>query len=221
MARARNSFERLAADAAERLDAARVAGEQLALLPDEPGRTAVEASGRGGKTGGRPKGALGKGSSQLRRWLADRGYRMPEDVLAEMAGLASGQSVMLTAMARADQVLTWAHGKADGEGLGGAAPGPEQRVALFTQLYAVMLRATEALLPYGTPKAAPDVAIQQNVQIVLPPLPARGEMGRDVTPVAARIGGRMVPADVALEIQQNQGLGDTENDADRTESRTE
>lgn len=198
MAKARNSFERLAEEARKRLDAAREVGEQLALLPDEAGRTPGEV---GTGSPGRPKGALGKGSSQMRRWLADRGYRMPEEVLAEMAGLASGEGAMLTAMREADQVLAWAYGdQTDDEGEP-MLPSPSQRVAMFSQLYALRLRAVEALLPYGTPKATPDVAVQQNVQIVVPSAPAQA---RDVTPRPARIGGRMVPADVAHEIEQNQ-----------------
>ncbi|GGH36224.1 hypothetical protein SAMN05444007_108238 [Cribrihabitans marinus] len=195
MAKVRNSFERLAGEAAERLDAARQAGEQLALLADEPGRTPVEA---GSGNVGRPKGALGKGSSQLRKWLAERGYRMPEDVLAEIAGLASGQDAMLTAMAKADQVLTWAYG-----GQGDKVAQPEQRISMFMQIYAAQLRAADALLPYGTPKASPDTVVQQSVTVNVPAAPAQA---RDVTPQSPRISGRMVPADVAHEIEQKQDV---------------
>lgn len=215
MAKARNSFDRLAKEATERLDQARATGEQLALLPDEPGRTAVEV---GTGSPGRPKGAMGKGSSQLRRWLADRGYRLPEDVLVEMAGLASSESAMLTAMREADQVLTWAYANA----AGGVAPGPEQRLAMFQQRYAILLRAAEALLPYGTPKAAPDVAVQQNVQIVVPQAPAP-ERYRDheQPPRSPRIVGRMVPADVAAEIEQKQDVSGSRDDASDGSDRTE
>lgn len=215
MAKARNSFERLATAAAERLDAARAAGEQLALLPDEIGRTAVEAGT--GKVG-RPKGALGKGSSQMRRWLADRGYRMPEDVLAEMAGLASGENAMLTAMRHADQVLTWAYGEA----AGGKAPGPAERLSMFAQLYAAQLRAADALLPFGAAKAAPDTVVQQSVTVNVPAGPVDpAAVARDVSPKPARIGGRMVPADVAHEIEQNQDVSGSPDPHSDSESRTE
>lgn len=214
MAKARNSFDRLASDAAKRLDAARAAGEQLSFLADEAGRTPVEV---GSGKPGRPKGAAGKGSSQLRRFLAERGYRMPEDVLAEIAGLASGQDAMLTAMTKADQVLTWAYGDVELDDGKRPAPSPEARVSMFMQLYAAQLRALDALMPYGTPKASPDVAVQQNVQVIMPAAPAdRAGSARDVTPAMPRIGGRMVPADVAFENEQKQGvsLGDGDRPSD-------
>lgn len=214
MAKARNSFDRLAAQAAERLDAARAAGEQLALLPDEAGRTAIEAGT--GKVG-RPKGALGKGSSQMRRWLADRGYRMPEDVLAEMAGLASGDSAMLTAMRHADQVLTWAYCDAPG----GDAPGPGERLSMFAQLYAAQLRAADALMPFGAAKAAPDTVVQQSVTVNMPAAPSDPAVAaRDVSHRPARIDGRMVPADVAHEIEQKQDVSVSPDPRSDRESRT-
>lgn len=211
MAKARNSFERLAGEARKRLDAARDAGEQLSFLADEAGRTAVEVGT--GATTGRPKGAMSKGSSQMRKWLADRGYRMPEDVLAEMAGLASGEDAMLTAMRHADLVLTWAYG----DSAGGDVASPEQRLSMFAQLYAAQLRAADALMPYGVAKAAPDVAVQQNVQVVMPAQPDRA---RDVTPQQPQIRGRMVPADVAHKSEQKQTVSVFENDGSDGESRT-
>ncbi|GHF33196.1 hypothetical protein [Seohaeicola zhoushanensis] len=212
MAEARNSFQTLAAEAAKRLDQARQNSEQLSFLADEAGRTPDEV---GTGKPGRPKGALGKGSSQLREWLAARGYRMPEDVLAEMAGLASGETAMLTAMREADELLTWAFADAKDSDGGRPAPTPLQRLSMFSQLYAMKLRAAEALLPYGTPKASPDVSVQQNVQIVMPSQPSRqdpGRSARDVTPKPARIAGRMMPADVAHEIKQNQQVSEDESE---------
>lgn len=211
MAKPRNSAEVLAQQAAERLDAARATGEQLALLVDEDGRTPVEVGS--GKVG-RPKGAKNKGSNQMRDWLASKGYRMPEDVLAEMAGLASSEGAILTAMRHADQVLTWAYVGA----AGGAAPKPEQRVAMFMQLYAAQLRAADALLPYGAPKATPDVVHQTAVQIITPAAPSEP---RDVTPSRPRISGRMVPADVAYEVEQKQEVSRYVAAKSDDESRTE
>lgn len=192
----------MAADAARRLDAARDAGEQLSFLPDEPGRTpaevAADEAGAPAK-GGRPKGALGKGSSQLRDWLAARGFRMPEAQLAEIAGLASSEGAMITAMRDAERLLTWAYADADGLG---KVPSPEQRLSTFLQLYAMQLRAADALLPYGTPKASPDVQVNQAVQLVI-----QGGAGpRDVTRSVPGSRPAMVPADVAWEIEQNQAV---------------
>jgi len=211
MAKPRNSAERLAAEAAERLDTARAMGEQLSMLVDEDGRTAVEAGS--GKVG-RPKGAKNKGSNQMRDWLAAKGYRMPEDVLAEMAGLASTDGAILTAMRHADQVLTWAFAGA----AGGDAPGPAERVSMFMQLYAAQLRAADALLPYGAPKATPDVVTQTAIQIVTP---APRPEPRDVTPQPSRMRSRMVPQDVAWENEQKQEVSNPENAKSDDESRTE
>ncbi len=211
MAKPRNSLERMAQDAAARLDKVRAAGEQLAFLPDEPGRTPQEAGDGAPGKGGRPKGALGKGSSQLRDWLAARGYRMPEDQLAELAGLASSEGAMLTAMRDAERVLSWAFdGERDKDG-NPRTPGASDRLAMFQTLYAMQLRAAEALLPYGTPKAAPEVQSTQQAVLVLPQgAPDRGDQARDVTPkqVARRPG--LMPADVAHEMQRNQAVSDAD-----------
>lgn len=221
MAKPRNSFEAMAADAAQRLDQVRASGEQLALMPDEVGRGAVEA---GTGKPGRPRGAMGKGSSQLRRWLAERGMRMPEDQLAEIAGLASSEGAMLHAMAQAEQVMAWAYDGAEAAVGQAEAPGPapEQRLALFMQLYAMHLRAAEALLPYGTPKAAPEGDKTPVVQINMPgtAAPDPGAAARDVSPGAAP-GHRMVPADVRHEMQQDQGLSAADADHSDAETRTD
>ena len=79
-----NSLEKMAGEAAVRLDKARAAGQQLTFLPDEtPEQTGTVETRRAG----RPPGAQNKGSSELRKYLAAQGCRQPEDVLAEMAGL--------------------------------------------------------------------------------------------------------------------------------------
>ncbi|AZB54448.1 hypothetical protein EBL89_03590 [Cereibacter sphaeroides] len=198
MAKAKNQFERTAAEAAARIDQARAAGEQLELLPPEPDTaqmlTEAEGTGRG----------KGKATSQLRAFLARKGLRMPEDVLAEMAGLASSDDAFVVAMKRTEQVLVWAHGHDRGSG--------KERLALFMQIYAAQLRALDALLPYGLAKVTPDMNVQQAVQVVVMPggsAPAdRAAQARDVSPQARR----MAPPPMPGQIEQNQqvtgsGLG--------------
>ncbi len=213
MAKARNSFEAMAQKAAERIDQARQLGQQLNFLGDEDGAPPVDTIER---KAGRPKGAKSKGSNQMRDWLAANGYRMPEDVLAHMAGLAASDDAMVAAMEAAERVLTWAFADQPGN----ATPLPEQRLAMFAQLYTVQLRAAEALLPYGTPKASPDVQVNDNRTIVLaaaPTAPGAAPM-RDVTPIAAR---RMVPADVAAQIERNQEVSGAGSDGSDDDARTD
>ncbi|AUC52306.1 hypothetical protein CDO87_03485 [Sagittula sp. P11] len=214
MTKARNTFEAQAAEAARRLDKVRASGEQLSFLPDEGGRTPEEA---GTGQPGRPKGAMGKGSSQLRQWLAARGYRMPEEQLAEIAGLASGEGVMMHALTQAERLLAWAFDEAkDVDGKARTAS-PEQRLSAFMTCYAAALRASEALLPYGTPKAAPEGEQRAAVQIIMPQ--AAPAAPRDVTPRARSLG-HMVPADVAYEIEQKQEVSSAENGDADSEDRT-
>jgi hypothetical protein len=208
MAKARNSFEEMARKGAARLDKVREAGQQLALLPDEAGATPVEV---GTGKPGRPKGATGKGSSQLRRWLAAEGYRMPEEQLARIAALDSDEGPMLAAMAMAERVLAWSFDGAQTKDGGTRVPEPEQRLAVFLQCYAQIQRAAEALLPYGTPKAAPESGGAPVVQVINMPgaaAPERADRARDVTPGDSA----MAPADVRWKVQQKQGLGEASPD---------
>ncbi|MGR3456068.1 hypothetical protein [Pseudooceanicola sp.] len=212
MAKPRNSFEVMARDAAQRIDEARQMGQQLTFLGDEAGAPVVDTVER---KAGRPAGAKSKGSNQMREWLADRGYRMPEDVLAQMAGLASGPDAMVAAMEAAERVLTWAYTGAGRDKDGNAIlPSPNQRLAMFAQLYTTQLRAAEALLPYGTPKASPDVQVQDNRTFILAAQPSssgdRAASARDITPPTTR---RMMPADVARQIERNQEVSEGEADA--------
>lgn len=200
MAKPRNSFEEMARKGAERLDKVRAQGRQMALLPDEAGQTPVEI---GTGKPGRPKGAQGKGSSQLRRWLAAKGYRMPEDQLAQIAALDSEEGPLLAAMEMTEQVMAWAW---DGAGAG-ELPKPEARIAVFMQCYAQIQRANEALLPYGTPKAAPEGGGAPVVQVINMPggsAPDRSDRARNVTPADDA----MAPADVRWNVQQNQRLAE-------------
>lgn len=159
MARPNDQFEALARDAADRIDASRDLQQQLSLLPDE-------APGKGGGDIRRTRGA-GKSMSQMRAWLADRGMRLPEEVLAEMAGLNSRDSAFLATMADAEQLLAWAEAGAVGVKGAPAVQTMAARLATFQQLYAMKLRAADALMPYGAPKATPDAAPVNVTQIVV------------------------------------------------------
>jgi hypothetical protein len=215
MAGPNNQFQAMARQAAKRIEGSRELAEQLSLLPDE----AQGAQGEGVK---RSRGA-GKAVNQMRDWLAARGYRAPEDVLAEMAGLASREDAILTAMAQAERVLTWA--QQDAGKVKGApdAPTMAKRLDVFMQLYTIQLRAADALMPYGAPKATPDVTQNVVTQIVMPgaSAPAQpvrgGDMARDVTPQVRRIG----PPPMPHQTQQNQSVSAAQSghsdDAERTE----
>ncbi len=198
MVRPNTQFEAQAQEAAERIEAARAAGQQLTFLPDE----AAPA-----RQGSRPPGGKGKATSQMREWLAARGFRMPEDALAEMAALASTEDAFLTAMARTEQVLAWAEAGAVSVKGTPAVQTMAQRLATFQFVYTAQLRAAEALLPYGLAKVTPDEAPQVPVQIVVQggATVARGpEQARDVTPQPRR----MAPPPMPGEMQRFQGVAD-------------
>lgn len=194
-----NSFEDLAAQAADRIAAAAKAGEQLTFLPDEP------VAGPDGQA--RVARGKGKATSQLRDWCAARGFRMPEDVLIEMAGMASTQDGFLTALARTEQVLAWAQAGAAGYKGAPVEPSMAQRLAAFQFVFTAQLRSAEALLAYGLAKVTPDQGQTVNNTFVLPgavqaaPVDPAAQ-ARDVTPKPARI----APPPLPHEMQQNQGL---------------
>lgn len=197
MVRPNTQFEAQAKDAAERIEAARAAGAQLTFLPDEPGAAAAGRTPRG----------KGKATSMMREWLAARGFRMPEDALAEMAALASGEDAFLTAMARTEQVLAWAESGAVSVKGTPAVQTMAQRLATFQFVFTAQLRAAEALLPYGLAKVTPDEAPQVPVQIVVQggSVAAQGpDRARDVTPRPARV----APPPMPGEIQRFQGVAD-------------
>lgn len=202
MAKPQNQFETLARDAAERIDAARDAGQQLALLPDELEQAPSD----------RPPRGKGKVNSQLREWLATKGYRMPEDVLAEMAALATSDDVFTWAMARAEQMLAWAQSGAVGVKGQPAVQTMTQRIEAFRLVYMAALRAAEAAMPYGAAKVTPDVSVTQNTTVVVPAAPSGradpGATARDVTP---RPGGRMAPPPLPGEMQRNQWLDEDQS----------
>lgn len=219
-----NQFEDLARQAAKSIEASRDLAEQLTLLPDEAEGASLTSS----------KATRGKGKvfNQMREWLAQRGYRAPEEVLAEMAGLASREDAILTAMVQAERILAWAGqgavnrkfvvGQGHVDLPGPWMPSPGEKLAVFQQVYATMLRAADALMPYGAPKATPDVAVTNVNQIVVQTgdalQPSRpGDRARDVSPSARRI----QPPPMPHQMQQNQqvsGAPAAQSDgSDRTE----
>ncbi len=217
MPRTERKTEALAREAAERIERDLERGVQLGLLPEieEP-----DLPDAGGKRAGRPAGARNKGSSQLRDWLAARGMRMPEEVIAEMAGLHSGgKDAFAFALAQAERLLAHVGESAENrifkQGVGHVVldapwrPSPAEFLETFKFFYATARQAASDLMPYGTPKASPDVSVTQNTTVIVPaqPAPRPGpDAARDVTPDAARIERRMMPADVAYEIERNQEL---------------
>lgn len=206
-----NSFEELVADAADRVDAARAMGQQLVLLPDE--------AAAGAATPAKAVRGEGKAQSQLRKWAASRGFRMPEDVLAEIAGMASREDVFTWAMARAEQMLAWA----ESGDTGGRTASLTMRVEAFRLIYTAAIRAAEAALPYGLAKVTPDVGTSITNTIVMPGAMApaapadRAAGARDVTPQPRR----MAPPPMPHEMQQNQGLGVAQDPHSDGATRTE
>jgi hypothetical protein len=184
-----SSYEALAREAADRMDRQAAVGQQLSLLPEaEVGAEAAEARAARGK---------GKAQSELRKWLAATGARMPEDVLAQIGGLDVRGDAIEAAMAKVERILAWA---------GDASSA--KRLGLFQVVYGAMIRANEALLPYGLAKVTPDVAGGSVTNVFNLPgsAPAAPQdpaaQARDVTPKPSRI----APPPLPHEMQQNQGV---------------
>lgn len=221
-----SQFQELAAQAAENIEAARAAGQQLTFLPDEAQTAAATAGQRA------PRGK-GKVQSQLRDWCAARGYRLPEDVLIEMAGMATHEDAFLVAMQRTEQILAWAEAGARQTATGvrdGALVTVDldtsatmtQRLAAFQFVYTAQLRAAEALLPYGLGKVTPDVAPPVLVPVLVAAPrgegPTRaGDQARDITPKPGRIG----PPPMPMPGQRNQGVSEASPVQSDAASRTE
>lgn len=204
MARPKNDLEKMARDAAARIDRDRAAGVQLSLLVED---TALPAAAGGA----RAVRGEGKSASQLRKMLAAKGMRMPEDVIAEMAGLASRDDVFTSAWADTERALLAAQDGAVGYKGAPVEPSMRDRLETFKFFYMVRLRAAEALAPYGLAKVTPDAGGSITNNIIMPGAqvpsqPAdRAAAARDVTPQARR----MAPPPMPHEIQQNQGLGES------------
>lgn len=211
MAKPRDVWEADAREAAERIDAARELGEQLALpLPDE----VEDGDGDlGGDLGGEDRRGRGAGrvNSQLRRWLAQRGLRQPEEVLAAAAGLDRGGDPVLASMADAEAVLAWAEQGSADTSRAPRKPTTAMRLEVFRFVHTARLRAAEALLPYGlakageAPAAPPPVVLQLNTGAPL----------RDVTPqaparpsVPGGSGRAIAPPPMPSEIEEKQGVAE-------------
>lgn len=197
MAGTQSSYEELAKTAAERIEAARAAGEQLTFLPDEG-----DGAGAGRATRGR-----GKATSVLREWLANRGMRMPEDALTEMAGLATSEDAFIAAMQRTEQVLAWAERGAEGHKDAPKTASLSVRLSTFQFVFTAQLRALEAMMAYGLAKPGADATPKAPVQIIMPGAQVAGRgpnQARDVTPQPRR----MAPPPMPHEIQGNQHVAD-------------
>ncbi|OWV39411.1 hypothetical protein [Mameliella alba] len=233
MTRSERETEQLARDAADRIDQDRERGEQLGLLP-EPELPPIGGQGAadGGGKVGRPAGAKNKGSSQLREWMAARGLRMPEEVIAEMAGLrATGLDAFGFALAQTERLLAhvgetaenriWTPDRGHVVLADAWKPSPGEFIDTFRFFYGMARQAAADLMPYGTPKASPDVNVNQAVFVNVPSGPSapadRGAQARDVTPSARR----MAPADVRHGMQQNQGVGDGRDGQSDGQTRTD
>ncbi|MFT6772322.1 MAG: hypothetical protein ACJA1L_000026 [Paracoccaceae bacterium] len=211
---------RAAADAAERLDGAAETGRQLDLLaapasPADPAdlERAAAQGGTGAAGRGRPKGSPNKRGSKLRQMLAARGYRMPEDVLAELAGLndRGGRTIVEQAMARAEQVLAWSHGPTVTAKAG-------ERLALFMSILREMRQAGDALLPYGLGKMTPDQVT--NIQATTINMPGSRPAGDGARVINGAAASGFAPPPLPQRSKQNQGLGDAPGDASDGGSRT-
>lgn len=211
-------WEKLARDAVERVEADANLQRQLSLLPDEGDAGLVDDD--------KPKRGKGKALSQMREYLASKGYRFPEEVLAQIAGLTQGGDTLTVAMAEAERILAWAQQGAAPERRSGidveAKPTLAQRINVLQQVRTAQLRAADALMPYGAPKATPDGDTGVVVPVYVNAAPSQpAQQARDVTPQPVQIGGRMVPADVRHKMQQNQDVSDADIAQSDDESRTE
>lgn len=186
-----------ARDAAERLEQAAAVGRQLSLLAAEASPAdPAELEPRGP---GRPAGSRNKRSSKLRQMLAARGYRMPEDVLVEIAGLNErGATGVELAMRRAEQVAAWLEART-----GGVPLKRDQLLGLFVGIWKEQGSAASALLPFGLEKATPDVVGGAPTVIVMPrasgPAPRPGDQARVIDV-------ELAPPPMPGEIQRNQRL---------------
>lgn len=204
MPRSETSIEKDAREAAERIDRDKALRDQLTFLPEDEADQVPEASGKG-----RPPGSKNKGSSQLRDWLASTGRVMPEERIAQMAGLDRGVGDPVeAAITTTERILAWAHDGAHIPPKTAPKPTAAQRIEVFKSVYAQQQRAAEALLPYGTPKASPDVSVSQTTTIVMAggqqPAGQPGDQARDVTPKPSKLRPPPMPG----ETQQKQSLSD-------------
>lgn len=217
---ATTSAER-AREAAERLELAQAVGQQLSLLAVEasPADPADLPAGPG-----RPKGSRNRRTSKLRQMLAAKGMRMPEDVVAETAGLNARVSGVELAMQRAEQVAAWLTRFPVGTDKNGDTYGQGmtltrgQMEGLFLSIYREQGDAAAALLPYGlerlTPEAGPVVA----PTVIM--LPTAGQPGDQARVIEGRASD-MAPPPMPGQVEQNQWLTDAPRAQSDGSSRTE
>lgn len=204
--------EKLAREAAARVDDAREHGRQLSLLvaeasPADPAEIAPRGPGR-------PKGATGKRSSKLRQMLAARGFRMPEDIVAEVAGLGQRDvSTVELAMLRAEQVAAWLEDRT-----GGLPLKRDQLLGLFVSIWKEQNGAAAALLPYGLEKVTPDQVQTAPTFIVMPGQAPRAAVPGDRAVV---IDADLAPPPLPGEIERIQGLVGDATERPTSGSRTE
>lgn len=217
-----SKFQEQAAAAAQRIEQAQALGEQLTFLadPDGDGGQMVAAEPR---APGRPKGSKNKTDAKLREMLAAKGFRMPEDVLAEIAGLSSREDVLVTAMARAERVLAWAQDGAAQVGKKNAKvewlPSGSMRLSTFVEIYKSQIKALEALLPYGLGKVTPDTTT--NIQSTTIVMPGSGAPGDSAKVVNGKMGGQFSPPPMPEKMQQNQDVENADTIQSDGGSRTE
>lgn len=187
--------EERAREAAERLDRAREQGRQLSLLAAEP--TPADPAELEPRGPGRRPGSRNKRTSKLRQMLAARGCRMPEDLVAEVAGLqARDLSSVDLAMARAEQVAAWLE-----ERSGFGPMKRDEMRGLFVAIWKEQVAAAAALLPYGLEKMTPDQAgTAAPTLIVMPGSRDHAQPGDR----ARVIDGTMAPPPLPGETEQNQ-----------------
>lgn len=189
-----NRRDTAAREAAERLDAAREVGAQLVLLPAEA--SPADPSEIAPRGPGRPAGSRNKRTSKLRQMLAARGYRMPEDLVAETAGLtARGVTGVELAMQRAEQVAAWLEADT------GIPLKRDQRLGLFVAIFKEQNGAAASLLPYGLEKLTPDSAPMQSTVIMMP---GASDPGARARTIEGRAASDLAPPPLPSEIQGNQ-----------------
>ena len=201
-------------EAEKRLAAAQATGQQLGLFaaPASPADPADLPAPAGP---GRPKGSRNRRTSKLRQMLAARGYRMPEDVVGEMAGLGAGVSLVELAMQRAEQVAAWLKGFPLGHDKAGAAVGAgstlsrSEVLGLFHTILREQGDAAAALLPYGLERLTPDSGpVVAPTVIMLPGGAQPGDQARVIEGRASDRASEMAPPPMPGEVQENQWLTD-------------
>ena len=214
-------------EAEKRLAAAQATGQQLGLFaaPASPADPADLPAPAGP---GRPKGSRNRRTSKLRQMLAARGYRMPEDVVGELAGLGADVSQVELAMRRAEQVAAWLKGFPLGHDKAGAAVGAgstlsrSEVLGLFHTILREQGDAAAALLPYGLERLTPDSGpVVAPTVIMLPGGAQPGDQARVIEGRASDRASEMAPPPMPGEVEGNQWLTDAPRAQSDGSGRTE